>query len=79
MKKTITLLLISAMILTALLGGCQQKEPEKLHTDELALQHETEFGGVYLKMTIDQFNALGFQYGDSVDVTFSNSCEPPIN
>ncbi len=72
MKKTITLLLISTMILTALLGGCQQKEPEKLHTDELALQHETEFGGVYLKMTIDQFNALGFQYGDSVDVTFSN-------
>ena len=60
------------MILTGLLTGCQPKEPEKLHTDELPLQHETEFGGVYLKMTIDQFNALGFQYGDSVDVTFSN-------
>ncbi len=72
MKKTISIMLISAMILTGLLTGCQPKEPEKLHTEELPLQHETEFGGVYLKMTIDQFNALGFQYGDSVDVTFSN-------
>ena len=37
--------------------------------------HETEFGGVYLKMTIDEFNSKGFKYGDSVDVTFSNGYE----
>ncbi len=72
MKRTIRLFLLSTLIITALLGGCQQKKPENLHTEELALQHETEFGGVYLKMTIDEFNALGFKYGDSVDVTFSN-------
>ena len=34
--------------------------------------HEPEFGGVYLKMTIDDFNALGYLYGDSVNVRFSN-------
>ncbi len=34
--------------------------------------HETEFGGVYIKIGIDAFNDLGFQYGDSVDVVFSN-------
>ena len=34
--------------------------------------HEPEFGGIYVKVTIDDFNALGYEYGDSVDVTFSN-------
>ena len=38
----------------------------------VAIQHETEFGGVYIEITIDDFNALGFAYGDSVDVVFSN-------
>lgn len=33
---------------------------------------DTDFGSVYLDMTIDKFNALGFDYGDSVDVVFSN-------
>ena len=27
---------------------------------------------MYLDITIDEFNALGFEYGDSCDVTFSN-------
>lgn len=36
------------------------------------IEHETEFGGVYIEMTIDDFNALGYAYGDSVDVSFSN-------
>lgn len=34
--------------------------------------HEQEFGGIYIKTTIDDFNALGYHYGDSVDVVFSN-------
>ena len=34
--------------------------------------HEPEFGGVYIKNTIEEFNALGFVYGDSVDISFSN-------
>ena len=36
---------------------------------------DTSFGGVYLDATIDQFNNLGFAYGDSVDVVFSNGYE----
>ena len=39
---------------------------------DCVIEHETEFGGVYILMTIDDFNAMGFAYGDSVDVTFSN-------
>ena len=34
--------------------------------------HEAEFGGVYIGISIDDFNALGYQYGDSVDIAFSN-------
>lgn len=36
------------------------------------IEHETEFGGVYIHITIDDFNRLGFVYGDSVDIVFSN-------
>lgn len=46
--------------------------PGDAATEALAIIHEPEFGGVYIKMTIDDFNALGFEYGDSVTVAFSN-------
>ena len=45
------------------------------HLTDAAIMHELEFGGVYVDMTIDDFNALGFVYGDSVTVTFSNGYE----
>ena len=34
--------------------------------------HETEFGGIYIQSTIEDFNNLGFQFGDSVDIECSN-------
>ncbi|MBR2262927.1 MAG: hypothetical protein IJ917_01050, partial [Firmicutes bacterium] len=37
-----------------------------------AVMHEEEFGGIYIDCTIEDFNALGFRYGDSVDISFSN-------
>lgn len=33
---------------------------------------DTSFGGVYIKTTIADFNALGFAFGDSVRIEFSN-------
>ena len=41
-------------------------------TTQLNVIYEKEFGGVYLGITIDDFNALGFEYGDSVNISFSN-------
>ena len=38
----------------------------------LGVIHETEFGGIYLTMSIEELNAQGFKFGDSVSVTFSN-------
>ena len=34
--------------------------------------HEEEFGGIYLDLSIDEFADLGFDYGDSVNICFSN-------
>ena len=42
---------------------------------ECPVEHEHEFGGVYIKKTIDEFNDLGFEYGDSIDIRFSNGYE----
>ena len=61
------------------LSGCQKKEEEKeKETEDIPVlkdypvKHEEEFGGVYITISIDDFNKLGFVYGDSVDVAFSN-------
>ena len=45
---------------------------EKTAAADLGIMHEEEFGGVYIDLTTDEFNALGFAYGDSVDIVFSN-------
>ena len=49
--------------------------PKSPEYADAAILHELEFGGVYVDITIDDFNALGFAYGDSVTVSFSNGYE----
>ena len=81
-KQVIALLLVLAMCLPLAACGSgnnsnssnSNTEPEDttLKVEGLAIEHEPEFGGVYIKMTIDDFNKLGFVYGDSVKVVFSN-------
>lgn len=41
--------------------------------NDCSLVHETKSGGVYLNITIDDFNKL--EFGDSVDIIFSNGYE----
>lgn len=67
-KKILVTLLPVLLILT--LASC--KPETKLTTTKLTIEHETKFGGAYLHLTIDEFNELGFKYGDSLDVEFSN-------
>ena len=47
-------------------------DDSELTVTNLGIQHETEFGGTYLKISVEDFNALGFAFGDSLDITFSN-------
>ena len=77
MFRTIFPALLCVVLLLSALTGCGTtlQEPEFVFPAELTdlpIQHETEFGGVYIEKTIDEFNALGFSYGDSVIVVFSN-------
>ena len=55
-----------------LLAGCGLGKEAAVTVSDRAVSHEEEFGGVYIDLAIDDFNALGFAYGDSVDVSFSN-------
>ena len=70
--KRLTAMILACLLLFAL-TGCTGKEKEKtVTTGEIGVLEDTEFGNVYLDVTIDEFNQKGFAFGDSIDVTFSN-------
>ena len=56
--------LIVALPIIVLYAKDHKKSTIKL--SNCSIVHELEFGGVYLKITIEDFNKLGFEYGDSV-------------
>ena len=72
-KKTITsLALVLALIMAlSILAGCGSKETA-VTTGEIGVVKDEEFGNVYIELTIDEFNALGFNFGDSVNISFDN-------
>ena len=65
------LVLLCLALCFAGLNGCGAKK-ETAELKDCGLQHEDEFGGAYILCTIDDFNAKGFTYGDSVNISFSN-------
>ena len=71
-RRTAAVLLAGAVMILAALSGCSQQEQKTPAIEGYETIHEMEFGGVYIKITIDDFNKHGFTYGDSVDVEFSN-------
>lgn len=48
---------------------------ETLSVLKVPVKEEVIYKGVYIQKTIDEFNALGFEYGDSVNIAFSNGYE----
>lgn len=38
-----------------------------------SIHHDDEFGGAYLDISAEDFNALGFNYGDSIDIEFTTN------
>lgn len=67
-------MLCIVICLTFVLFGCnkqkQNASPKAL--ENCSIQYDEEFGGMYVKITIDDFNALGYAFGDSLLVKFSN-------
>ena len=81
-KIIVMIAAFALLAMPALLAGCNAGDGSKSDANSGAKElsdrpviHETEFGGVYITSSIDDFNALGYEYGDSVDVTFSNGYE----
>ena len=67
MKKII--LITSALFACISMAACQKSNPilkdNHLHRDD-------EFGGAFIDISIPDFNKLGFRYGDSLSLDFSN-------
>ena len=72
MKKSVWVILLIGCILCSAFGCANKSSDPVPQAADCAILHEEEFGGVYVDLTIDAFNQLGFAYGDAVDVTFSN-------
>ena len=73
--RQLAVFMILMLMLSMISGACitiTKVTEDTPSVEGLATIHEEEFGGVYIKMTIDDFNEQGFTYGDSVDVIFSN-------
>lgn len=65
-KRYLSIIFMLMMLL--MVSSCSSKPK----IEDYDIIHELEFGGVYIKIEIDDFNELGFAYGDSVNVEFSN-------
>ena len=73
MKKISGIKIFVLALLILSLCACQKKKEESNPSiADYPIEHEMEYGGVYIKIAIDDFNALGFSFGDSIDLTFNN-------
>ena len=71
-KKFYHCVLAIVFFAVAVITAILLKPKDNIITEAYSVIHETKFGGVYIKSTISDFNGLGFKYGDSVNVEFSN-------
>ncbi|MBQ4244726.1 MAG: tyrosine-protein phosphatase [Clostridia bacterium] len=81
MKRVLSLILALCLLAGVFtFAACKKKGEEKpdektesaVLIENCGIIHEPEFGGVYIKKTIEEFDSLGVKYGDSVNVEFSN-------
>lgn len=78
MKKpiSITLIMFLAVCTCGMPAACYAKAVEETveitALEDCPLVYNPEKAGIVFQISIDAFNALGFSYGDSVDLSFSN-------
>ena len=79
MKKLITFIIILLIAFLAVFifwkTTDKKEEEQNLTIENYSVSHDTKFGGIYINLSIDDFNKIGFKYGDSVDIKFSNGYE----
>ncbi len=74
-KKRYLLLFLFCVFILIIGSLIILKNKKEIVLEEYEIFHDEKFGGVYVRISIDDFNNLGFNYGDSVDVSFSNGKE----
>jgi S-adenosylmethionine hydrolase len=70
MKKSFLIARIVLLLLACLLFGCGRES--ETSTGEIGVVYDEEFGNIYIDLSIEEFNDLGFAFGDSVDIRFDN-------
>ena len=67
-------LMVSVLSIVLSIGACSKKDNDKKEPklENWAIHHDDEFGGAYIDISRDDFNKLGFAFGDSIDISFSN-------
>ena len=67
-------LIVSVLSIALSIGACSKKDNDKKEPklENSSIHHDDEFGGAYIDISRDEFNKLGFAFGDSIDITFSN-------
>ena len=71
--RSLSFILIAGILLSQ--ASCSAANNSAKEVKNCPVLHDDEFGGVYIQKTIDEFNALGYKYGDTVDIKFSNGYE----
>ena len=68
-------LIVSALSIALSIGACSKNGNDKKEPklENSSIHHDDEFGGAYIDISRDDFNKLGFAFGDSIDITFSNN------
>ena len=67
-KLVLTLAVFTAF--SAFIVSCNQKSTSPI-LENNAIHHDDEFGGAYIDISIENFNKLGFKFGDSLDLEFT--------
>ena len=48
------------------------RNKNKLTVGPFSITHEAKFGGIYPDISLEEFRKAGFEFGDSIDISFSN-------
>ena len=73
MRKIERLCILMAILTLGLASSCcAQTQDETISTGQVHVIRDDVYGALYLEPTIEEFNAMGFQFGDSVDLELDN-------
>jgi len=69
LKKQILIVMIIALCIV--FAGCGAAKDAPV-LEDCAIEHDVKYGNINAMISIDDFHALGFEFGDSLNVAFSN-------